>query len=225
MSVGVADLNRDGKMDVVIINRPDRTRCRFLWAMAMARCSPRSPTQRRKDAKKLGIADLDNDGILDIVVPSLKRPPEAAPARLRCSSAKATARSSPRSSYPPDEEDAVDTAIADLNNDGLLDLVFPNITSGNISVLLQQAHQSRAAQSRIARTSSKADALFDERVHFAAGLLHAGGDPTLQIRFHFGGQIGAFRGDVAVLARVGLQIIEFTQGRAIKSGSRERMNL
>jgi hypothetical protein len=153
--VAIADLDRDGKLDLVTVNRDSGT-VSVLLATGDGRFAPmvEYPAGTKPDA--LAVGDLDGDGLLDVVVADSAPPMGASVSVLRGDGRGNLAAKVDFNSgyYPPWA-----LALADLNGDGKLDVaaaeqgaavdVFLNVGNGNLGPRVIYPTQASAGGSAV----------------------------------------------------------------------------
>ncbi|MHB8648354.1 MAG: FG-GAP repeat domain-containing protein, partial [Thermomicrobiales bacterium] len=126
-ATAVADLNGDGKQDLVVANHKNNT-VSVLLGKGDGTFAPGSPITVGAGPVALVLADLNNDGKQDLVVAN--QDSNSVSVLLGNGNGAFTPVGAPIPTARPS-----DVAVGDLNNDSKIDLVIKN-TSNTVSVLL-----------------------------------------------------------------------------------------
>ncbi len=135
-TVEMADLNRDGWLDLVmggVYDEEDHGRpmryLTILWGGAQGYSTKRQTRLEAYELEQQSIADLNKDGYLDIVVSNFHgRTTRSIPVFIYWGGPDGTYRESRRSVLPA--ESSLDLTLADLNHDGWIDIVDFNHMGG-----------------------------------------------------------------------------------------------
>jgi hypothetical protein len=142
--VRVADINKDGKADIVITNPPDHNvsvligdgRAGFRDADGSPFATPRSPFA-------LAIGDVNGDGLPDLTIAhysgSLRNPKDDGISVL-LGAGGGQLRAAPGSPFSSGHG-PVSIAVGDFNGDGVLDVASANLGSNNVTLLLGGNHR------------------------------------------------------------------------------------
>jgi hypothetical protein len=130
-SVAIADLNRDGSLDIVTANYGANSVTVLLGnSIGTFAPSPNPPYVVASGPISVAIADLNKDGYLDIVTANEKDNSVS----VLLGNSIGTFAPSPNSPYSAGTR-PYSVAIADLNKDGNLDIVAANFDSNSVSIL------------------------------------------------------------------------------------------
>ena len=132
--MAVADVNGDGKPDLVVANRSSNTVSVLLGNGDGTFAAQQTFTTSVRDPYSVAVADINGDGKPDIVVANAS------------SNTVSVLLGNGDGTFGAQQTFAVGgspftVAVADLNRDGRLDLVTANFTSANVSVLLAQTYR------------------------------------------------------------------------------------
>ncbi len=131
-SVFSADLNNDGKLDLVTANGNSNS-ISILFASSAGTFDPKVDYSVGSNPSSVFAADLNNDGKLDIAVANFIGNSISV---LLASSAGPAGTFDPKVDYPTGSQHPWSVFAADLNNDGKLDLATANPSSNSASVFL-----------------------------------------------------------------------------------------
>ena len=133
-AMAVADLNRDGVPDLVVVNSFDDTLSVLLGNVSPpATYLPAVPYATPSSPVDVVIADVDRDGVPDLVV--INTVDTAGFFTLAIFLGKGDGTFAPRSDHPLGFK-PYSLAVGDLDRDGVLDLVMSSDVENTVSVLL-----------------------------------------------------------------------------------------
>ena len=147
--VAIADLNRDGKPDLVVVNNFSNS-VSVLLGHNDGTFGPRTDFLTGSSPASLAVGDLNGDGTLDVVTAS-KFANIVSVLINTASMGQATPSFAPRTEFATGNG-PIGIAIGDLNRDHKLDVVTANRSSNTVAVLLG----SRAGGSARTRTTRRA---------------------------------------------------------------------
>src|SRR5437899_3093836 len=125
--VAVADLNSDGKLDVVVANTGADT-VSVLLGQGNGSFAPATNFPTGVAPFSVAIADLNGDGIPDLVVVNVSPGANSVSVLL----GRGDGTFGPKTDFPTGA-DPRDVVIADLNADGIPDLIVANVTANTVS--------------------------------------------------------------------------------------------
>src|SRR3989441_2258823 len=128
ITVGIADVNGDGKPDLVTVNTGANT-VSVLLGNGAGSFGPRTDFATGAVPHGLAIGDLNGDGVPDLIVSNVSA------STVSVLLGTGSGSFGPKTDFPTGAG-ARDVAIADLNGDGRLDVVGANADAGTVSVLL-----------------------------------------------------------------------------------------
>src|SRR5437016_2429216 len=128
ITVGIADVNGDGKPDLVTVNTGANT-VSVLLGNGAGSFGPRTDFATGAVPHGLAIGDLNGDGVPDLVVANVSA------STVSVLLGTGTGSFGPKTDFQTGAG-ARDVAIADVNGDGRLDVVVANADAGTVSVLL-----------------------------------------------------------------------------------------
>ena len=127
----IADLNNSGYLDLVFRT----TKAYIYWGGAQNYSSTNQLVLDTISGGETSVADLDNDGFLDLIMPNYQDPKTKGPANSYIYwGGKSGYSNGARLELPTMYSHTV--AVADLNNDQHLDIVFGNRTNGKDQYIL-----------------------------------------------------------------------------------------
>jgi hypothetical protein len=130
-SIAVADLDRDGHLDVVTAN-PFSSSVGVMLGLGGGAFGPRQTipvSSWRSQVRGAVAVDFNRDGIIDLVTA------DSYAAAVSVLLGKGDGTFPQQRSFAVDEE-PLGVAVADVNGDGLPDIATANFSSGSVSVLL-----------------------------------------------------------------------------------------
>ena len=153
LSVAVADLNLDGKLDLAVADLNVSTVSVLLNTTAPGAATPGFATKQDVDTganpRSVSVGDLNGDGKLDVAVANVSS--DTVSVLLNTSAAGAAASSFTAKQDFGTGATPVVVTVGDLNSDGKLDLAVANINSNTVSVLLNTTPPGAATPSFAAK--------------------------------------------------------------------------
>lgn len=133
-AVAIADVNHDGKPDLIVTNADDGTVTVLLGdGKGGFKSAPGSPFPAGPQPNDIGIGDMDGDGNLDLVIPNHQSPYIT----VLLGDGKGSFRSAPGSPFDAHSHPHPHgVAVADFNGDGKLDVVTDDWGNNRIELLL-----------------------------------------------------------------------------------------
>jgi hypothetical protein len=124
--IAIADFDRNGHLDVVV-TVVDSATIGFLWANGPGTFLPRADQASGKSPSQLSVIDANEDGLPDLAVSCL-----GSPSRIHINNGDQTFTST--TLYQTSGAEAL--ATGDVNNDGHVDVVLPDVGYKRVIVLL-----------------------------------------------------------------------------------------
>lgn len=148
--IEAGDLDRDGLIDLVVVNDQPDSGVSILRNLGQSFSSPRFiPVGER--AQHLVLADFNNNGNLDIAVAAVGRSANGSPSTDGVSILLNDGRGNYRKSqFIPVAGGSINLAAADLNSDGAIDLAVSSFVSNTISILTNNGDARFNSTQRIA---------------------------------------------------------------------------
>lgn len=128
-NINIADLNRDGQLDLVY-NDDYFGRMQIFWGNSEAQYSHKNSWTRKTSGGGLGLADINGDGVLDFIIPGGFDPARLSPntkTRVFLGTSDGTPALEPFVEL--EAYQSCEISICDLNRDGYLDLILGNYMS------------------------------------------------------------------------------------------------
>ncbi len=137
-SIGIADFNGDGLLDLIVANGSANNISVLLNTTAPGAAAPVYTTQQTfatgLNPKAVSVADINGDGLLDIIVSNAGDNTVSVLFNTTVPGALVASFAAQQSFATGNSPGAI--SVADLNGDGKSDLIVANSGSGNVSVLL-----------------------------------------------------------------------------------------
>jgi hypothetical protein len=189
-SVSVADVNGDGKPDIVAGfegsgNNGDGSAAVLLGNGDGTFQPVVNYDSGATDGVSVGVADLNGDGKLDIVITNYGAPPYPPAGTIGVLVGNGDGTFQPAIVLPADGGFTVSVAVADLNGDGKPDVVVVNQANSNLAVFLNNTGVSQAPTTT-ALLSSLNPSNDGETVSFTATVSSRSGTPTGTVVFYDG---------------------------------------
>lgn len=119
-NASVADLNGDGRLDIIVANRPDKNPANYICLnLGKGRFGSSCISFSREPATTITPADFNHDGLIDLTVPHR----DGGQSYVYLGGAKASYSNLRRVPFGPADATIRMSEAADLNGDGLLDIV------------------------------------------------------------------------------------------------------
>src|SRR5262245_40162418 len=189
-SMALGDVNGDGKVDLAIEGVSFLDSDAFQVGVLLGRGdgtfqAPLLGAAQPGGSGDLALGDFNDDGRTDAAVADELGAPTG-DLSVFAGNGDGTFQSLVRLDLPTGGNGPEGVAAADLDGDGLVDLVAANASSGTVGVLLNTSTGTTAAKTGTDLSTSTATAVFGQRVTLTAGVTSDAGLPTGTVTFRDG---------------------------------------
>ena len=188
--MAVGDVNGDGKLDLVIKSVSFLDSDAFQVGVLLGNGdgtfqAPLLGAAQPGGSGDLALGDFNNDGRMDAAVAD-QLGASSGNLSVFAGNGDGTFQSLIRLDLLTGGNDPLGVAAADLNGDGLVDLVAANASSSTVGVLVNNSTGTTAAKTSTTLSTSTATAVFGQRVTLTATVTSAAGVPTGTVTFRDG---------------------------------------
>lgn len=214
-NVTVADIDGDGKPDVIVSNTNDYTVSVFrnISVSGAISFAPKVDFTTEQDPAGIAVADIDNDGKPDLVIRTLKL--ETTVSVLRNTSSEGTISFANKFDFYTLAGLSDDIRTADVDGDGKTDILLPDFNFGQI-----QIYRNTSSTGSFSFAAKQTFATSASPYHLEVGDLNSDGKPDLFVSYSYGTTISVLTnasssGSVAFSNTVNYSFSDFTAGIAI----------
>ena len=189
-SMAVADVNGDGKLDLAIKSVSFLDSDAFQVGVLLGNGdgtfqAPLLGAAQPDGSGDLALGDFNHDGRIDVAVADELGAPSGN-LSVFAGNGDGTFQSLIRLDLLTGGNDPFGVAAADLNGDGLVDLVAANASSSTVGVLLNNSPAPAPAKTTTTLSTSSATAVFGQPVTLTATVISTAGVPTGTVTFRDG---------------------------------------
>jgi hypothetical protein len=184
--IAVADLNGDGKLDVVVVNTPNGTAAVLLGNGDGTLQSAVNYGTGDQAPSGVAIVDANDDGKLDLLIVNQQISGESVQGTIGILEGNGDGTFQTAVTVPTNGEGSNGIAAADLNGDGKPDLVVANPSSATVSVLL---NDTGSAPPVTTLTSAPNPSVVGQSVILTASVTSPLAVPTGSVNFSDGGTL------------------------------------